>query len=1242
MKKFLLSLFVTICFSSFFTSSVSAKPNYISPNDSVIFDLSHTVITGNKISIPVYIVAVPTDTIHSFDFAMKFNIGLLTFDSISSLNYKLVPLAYYGSSDSTLRYTSSSTARLAVKTNQVYVVYSFKRLCDVKISDFYSITTLMNGLPCKNAFYGVIPNTHANVMFTTSPTCVNQQIDFQDLSTINGGSINSWSWDLGNGQTSTSPNPINQYATTGNYTIKLKVTSTSGCVDSIAHVMTINPLPSTHFTYTENCRTDSFAFKDASTISSGSVKRWNWYFGTSDTAASKNPIYHYATPGKYPVTLVAYSDSNCSTNYTDTVLGITTHANFGAKVGCLYNAVQFTDSSTTSSGPFLNWKWRFGNGNNAVTPHSASQLYNAAGTYPVTLVVNSALCTDSITKNITIAPLPQVYFSGTPIVACAPAKVSFTDSSITPNGSKYLWNYGDKSARAKTNSHTYTQPGTYSVTHIVTNPAGCVDSLVVPNLITVNAVPVANFSFHSSGCSGLSESFKDSSTVSSGSITKWLYNFSNGDTSTLPINTHTFNAYSNYSALLTVTTAQGCSDTISHTFNFPIPAKLAFGSDLNLGCPPLLVHFSDSTIEPLGTTFTWNFGDYSSNVVGTSTAHSFINSGVYQVKLVSKTYSGCLDSATRTITVAPLPTVNFSASSTVGCPPFSVTFKDSSITPVGSTLLWNFGDGSGNSAQPTHTFNQSGSFTVTHYVTSPLGCKDSLIIPSAILVNPLPNANFTDHFARCSGKTMDFADSSSIVSGSIANWNWSFGDGNKVNAAADTSHAYANYGNYKVKLVVTSQAGCSDSIIRTISLPTPAPLVFGSNLQAGCPPLSVQFTDSLTAQAGETFHWDFGDKKSSTSNNPGHTYNTTGIYSVKLTTINAGCKDSAQRLGYIQVYDSAVAQFPIVNGCFGNQVYFRDSSKVASGAITSWNWNFGDQSYSTQQNSTYRYNTAGTYKVTLKVTTNKGCVDSIQKTTIIQNIPKVKFAADEILGCTPLIVHFADSSTADLGSSYLWRFGDKSSTVSALDPAHIYSDSGTFTVSHIVTTTFGCTDSLVIKNYIKAVGSPIAKFIPSQDTVRFPTSTISFTNESSNFDWWQWNFGDSASSFHKTPIHTYVTPGSYNVCLQLKNGTGCAAMVCDTVVVLAPFAIAIPSAFTPNGDGKNDFLIVRGGPIVDFDFRIFDEWGKQVYQANTQLPGWDGTFNGTAQPTGTYIYTLSGETIDHQSINLKGVLNLIR
>jgi len=85
-----------------------------------------------------------------------------------------------------------------------------------------------------------------------------------------------------------------------------------------------------------------------------------------------------------------------------------------------------------------------------------------------------------------------------------------------------------------------------------------------------------------------------------------------------------------------------------------------------------------------------------------------------------------------------------------------------------------------------------------------------------------------------------------------------------------------------------------------------------------------------------------------------------------------------------------------------------------------------------------------------------------------------------------------------------------------------------------------------------------------------------------------------------------------------------------------------PTAFTPNGDGNNDVLYVRGGPFSLFDFRIFDQWGTQIFQANVQSEGWDGKFHGTAQPEGTFVWTLTGTTVDGKQVKMTGNVTILR
>jgi len=87
---------------------------------------------------------------------------------------------------------------------------------------------------------------------------------------------------------------------------------------------------------------------------------------------------------------------------------------------------------------------------------------------------------------------------------------------------------------------------------------------------------------------------------------------------------------------------------------------------------------------------------------------------------------------------------------------------------------------------------------------------------------------------------------------------------------------------------------------------------------------------------------------------------------------------------------------------------------------------------------------------------------------------------------------------------------------------------------------------------------------------------------------------------------------------------------------------AVPTAFTPNGDGTNDVLYVRGGPFSQFDFRVFNEWGNQVFQSATQSDGWDGTIKGTKQPEGTFTWTLVGTTVDGKAIKMSGNVTILR
>ncbi len=818
----------------------------------------------------------------------------------------------------------------------------------------------------------------------------------------------------------------------------------------------------------------------------------------------------------------------------------------------------------------------------------------------------------------------NVIFNGIP---------TLTSGTITA----WNWNLGNGSTPSVQNpSTTYTNPGNYTIRLITTSGTGCKDTVV--KTTTVSSSPVALYTA-STDCSNSSATFTDNSTIPYGAINSWSWNYGDSNTDTIPNPTHIYASGGTYTTGLTVVSDSGCTSTISNQVTINSPTA---GFGVPNGCVGTSIAFNDSSITTTGTINSWHwyFGDGGSSL-SQNTSHIYTSGGVYTVSLKITTNTGCADSIAKTISIENFPVVNFAGDILFGCMPLSVNFSDSSSTSIGSTYLWKFGDNTNASTQNTnHIYLTGGVFNVTHYVTTAAGCADSLTKPGYIAVSGTPVANFGS-VNKCVGSTIYFNDSSIISSGAISSWQWRFGDGNS-SIQQNTNHIYTSGGSYTVSLKVTTAQGCVDSIAKTITVEDKPIVHFSGNNLVGCAPLTVNFNDSSITSAGSTYFWKFGDNTTSAFQNATHTYTTSGAYSVThFVTTSGGCADSLIKTSYITVTNSAVANFGVTNRCLGSSAIFTDSSTISSGTITNWNWSFGDGNGSTLQNPTYNYTNAGVYIVRLTVSSSLGCSNTFTNSIVIEDKPVVNFTADIVSGCTPLTVNFLDLSNTAPGSTYFWYFGDNGIS-SSKDVSHIYTNVGSYTVKHIVTTSAGCSDSLIKTSYITVSSPPVAFFTLSPDTTRLPKATVDLNNLSRGATSWFWNFGDSIYSSQQNPNHNYLEAGRYTVCLKASNNSGCTATYCDTATVLLPNPVAVPKAFTPNGDNINDLLKVRGGPLLNMEWRIFNEWGNQIYFSDTQSEGWDGTFHGSPQPSGVYEYTLKGKTADNAVINIHDIVNLVR
>jgi parallel beta-helix repeat protein len=209
---------------------------------------------------------------------------------------------------------------------------------------------------------------------------------------------------------------------------------------------------------------------------------------------------------------------------------------------------------------------------------------------------------------------------------------------------------------------------------------------------------------------------------------------------------------------------------------------------------------------------------------------------------------------------------------------------------------------------------------------------------------------------------------------------------------------------------------------------------------------------------------------------------------------------------------------------------------ISTGTPTSWNWSFGDGTYSTDENPVHAYSTAGTYSVTL-TDSNAAGNDSIIKSSYVTVLipPVASFTASTTSGKAPLTVTFTDKST-NTPTSWNWSFGDKS-TSTAKNPVHKYTQTGKFTVTLTSSNAAG-SNSIIKSSYITVLIPPVASFTASTTSGKAPI-TVTFTDKSTNNPTaWSWSFGDKSTSTAKNPVHKYTQTGKYTVTLISSNTAG--------------------------------------------------------------------------------------------------------
>jgi len=457
------------------------------------------------------------------------------------------------------------------------------------------------------------------------------------------------------------------------------------------------------------------------------------------------------------------------------------------------------------------------------------------------------------------------------------------------------------------------------------------------------------------------------------------------------------------------------------------------------------------------TDWIWDFGDGSPFDSTQNPAHTYSAAGTYSVTLVIYTTYSCIpDSITQLVIVNPLPVPLFTAPAVCFNNPTIFTDQTTTATGTITTWNWNFGDGTDTLLQnPSHTYNNPGTYTVTLIATNSFGCKDTLQQP--VIVYPLPIASFSVTIV-CLGNPTLFTDLTTITSGTITNWNWNFGDPNSgpnnISNAQHPSHTYTASGTFNVILTVISSDTCATTTILQVTvLPLPIAAFTAPN---ECLNIPTQFTDASAGAA--QWQWDFGDSNTSTSQSPSHSYSGFGTYIVtQIATSAGGCKDTV--MDTVTVYPVPIVNFAADTVCLRDTTSFIDLSSIPAGNIINWNWNFGDGNTSSLQNPSHAFSSDGIFNVTLSVTSNNNCTSVLTLAVLVHPLPIAEFSY--IPGPTVTLtdaVFFTDLSISGI-VSWAWDLGD-GSTDSIQNPIHVYGDTGTYMITLIVVSQYGCVDTV--------------------------------------------------------------------------------------------------------------------------------------------------------------------------------------
>lgn len=1044
----------------------------------------------------------------------------------------------------------------------------------------------------------------------------------------------SYEWVLPDGTQTSGPTtaPIS-LTTTGEHVFAVTATDAFGCTNTADDVATVHASPVATFVADDVCEGAETSFTDASLPGSGSaILSWSWTFGDEGNSGLQNPTHPFSGLGAYEVTLNV-TDAHCSasTSQNLVVKGAPTLAVTSDVVdGCAPLTVVF---DAQSEGDIL---WDFGDGSGGAGPAPTHVFVgdevNATTFEILVSATNDESCSTRDTLMVQTLPGAKAKMS-VPTTLCAPVNQTFLNQS--EGATNFVWTFADGTVSEDVEpSKAYANTSDYilsdAVELVALAASGCHDTTSA----IVNIHPEANFTLDLDETEACAPFTVFTPAIEGTQNHVWTFN-DGSPASIVPNPTHVFyndtESPVTYTLQLEAENAFGCAGVVSQDIVVKPSPTAFFTADVQSGCSPLTVTFTESSLR--GEAFTWNYGDnaIALGLNGGSHSRTFTAAGTdlvaQHVSLTVVAEGGCTDTLVRGIEVYPAVQAE-PAGALESCAPWEAELVATGYEDaIGHDISWVINGAetvSGPELQRTFLglpdIDQTVELNLS--VTSPYGCQADSTVLAVVRQTPVAKLNISSQ-AACAGTEIVLMDSS--MHADVVTLDWGEGPVNDV----PLSLVFNNDGfaPHVLELVQTAKSdfGCES---KSVVSHTVYPKVTAAFLppEPACAPLTATLVN-VSTNANATITWDFGDGSTQSHvPQPVHVFDTPPnedrTYSVLLEASSIyGCVDSVRH--DVVVQSTPVADVVVVNqeGCYPSTVTFANESD--GGDVVQWSYGNGVTSQTTESTHTFTYYNASTepatYPAVLTVSSSAGC--STEDMVLIEVLPHVEANFQgNAAGCGPLEVSFLNTSEG--ATHFDWDFGDGQGSAEEQAVHTFFNTPGqdtSYTVSLIAHSVHGCHDTSQV--VVHVLDTPQADFACDEVQLTYPEATFQFTNHSTAVMDAEhtWSFGDGQISHdvHPEP-HLYDGWGTFNITLAVSNGT-CTSVATSAVQILAPTptigfegAGAGCAPLTVSFDNTSTYASQYRWEFSDGSIRteehpvhVFNEPG--VYDVTLRVEGYDGT-----------------------------------